>query len=329
LRTAIYTKLPGYEALVEGVVRSRKDHDVLRLTAKKYFDRIAKEKAEAARRAEIAKANAELADAVTRGATIYQSLCFSCHGNDGEGMPVPGNDKARLAPTLRGSPRALGSIERLARIVLQGLMGPVDGKTYPGVMAAMASNDDAWIADVLTFVRNSWGNEASLVTEQEIAKIRSELKRRRMPWTLGQLERFDPVLLARKRWQLKSNRSRGQLKHAVDGKSSSRWTSNRPQQAGTWLTVELPEATELTGIDLETRGSANDFPQSYEVRTSTDGEKWSDPIASGDGKRDDSVIRWAPVTTRFLKVTQTGKKRGLYWSIHELHLFGHGNVLPK
>ena len=329
LRTAIFTKLSGYEALVEGVVSSDKGNDTIRLTAKKYFDRIAKEKAEAARRAEIAKANAELAAAVTRGATIYKSLCFECHGNDGEGMPVPGDVKAKLAPTLKGSPRALGSTERAARIVLQGLMGPVDGKTYPGVMAAMASNDDAWVADVLTFVRNSWGNEASLVSKEEIAKIRSELKRRRMPWTLKQLERFDPVLLARQRWQLSSNRSPGQLKNAVDGKASSRWTSNRPQQAGTWLTIELPEATELTGVDLETRGSVNDFPQSYEVRISADGKTWSDPIATGQGQRDDSVIRWSPVTARFLKVTQTGKKAGLYWSIHELRLFGHGNPLPE
>ncbi len=329
LRTAIFTKLPGYEELVEKIVDSHKGNDGVRLTAKKYFDRLAKEKAEAERRAEIAKINAELAAAVTRGATIYKSLCFECHGNDGEGMPVPGDKVAKLAPTLKGSPRAIGSTDRVARIVLQGLMGPVDGKTYPGVMAAMASNDDAWVADVLTFIRNSWGNEASLVSKEEIAKIRGSLKRRRMPWTLKQLERFDPALLSRKRWKLKSNRSRGQLKNAVDGKPSSRWTSNRPQQPGTWLTIELPEATELAGVDLDTRGSANDFPQSYEVRTSLDGKKWSDPIATGNGKRGDSVIRWTPVTARFLKVTQTGKKPGLYWSIHELNLFGHGNTLPK
>lgn len=329
LRTAIYTKMSGYEALVEGIVASHKDKDALRLTAKSYFDRIAKEKAEAARRAEIAKANAELAAAVTHGATIYKSLCFSCHGTDGRGMPVPGDEKSRLAPTLKGSPRVLGSKDRVARIVMQGLMGPVDGKTYPGVMAAMASNDDAWIADVLTYIRNSWGNQASLVSKAEVAEIRGVLKRRRAPWTLQQLKRFDPVVLDRTRWKLRSNRSKGQLKNAVDSNASTRWTSNRPQRPGTWVTIELPEAVELVGADLDTRGSVNDFPQRYEVRTSEDGEQWSQPIATGEGRRDDSIIRWKPVKTRHLKITQAGKKQGLYWSIHELRLFGSGSPLPK
>ena len=67
----------------------------------------------------------------------------------------------------------------------------------------------------------------------------------------------------------------------------------------------------------------------YEVRTSADGVDWSEPIAVGQGKRGDAVIRWPAVTTRHLQITQTGKKDGLYWSIHELHLFGDGNPLPK
>jgi mono/diheme cytochrome c family protein len=267
---------------------------------------------------------------VTRGATIYQSLCFSCHGNDGEGMPVPGGgDGAKLAPTLIASPRVLGSKERLARIVLQGLVGPVDGKTYPGVMAAMASNDDAWIADVLTFVRNSWGNDAGLVTQVEVQQIRGSLKRRRTPWTLEQLRGFDPPLLARQSWQLTSNRSRGQLGLAVDGDLATRWTSNRPQRPGTWIQIELPETEFVTGISLATAGSPNDFPASYVVRASVDGVTWGEPLASGEGKAADPIVSWLPVMAKFIRVTQTGKKDGLYWSIHELQLFGKGNPLPK
>lgn len=329
LRTALYMQPPRYEQLVEGIVAAHPDNQAIAQTAKQYFDRIAKAKVEAARRAEIAKANAELAQAVTRGATIYQSLCFSCHGNDGEGMPVPGGDGAKLAPTLIASPRVLGSKPRVARIVLQGLMGPVDGKTYPGVMAPMASNDDAWIADVLTFVRNSWGNDAGLVTKQEIGEIRASLKRRRMPWTLEQLRGFDPPLLARSSWKLSSNRSKDQLRYAVDEDPGTRWSSNRPQQPGTWFQIELPEAANVTGISLDTAGSPNDFPAGYEVRSSLDGVTWTEPIASGKGLRGEPIIRWSPIATKYVSVTQTGKKDGLYWSIHDLQLFGEGHALPK
>lgn len=329
VRSALYTDLVGHGPLVEGIVKAHEGNEAIAMTAKRYFDRLAKEKADAARRAEIAKANAALAASVTRGAMIYKSLCFSCHGNDGEGMPVPGAEHMTLAPTLIASPRVLGSKQRVARIVLQGLMGPVDGKTYPGVMAAMASNDDEWIADALTYARNSWGNEAGLVTKQEVATIRGQMKRRRQPWTLAQLRRFDPTVKSRRSWKLTSNRAKGELQHAIDGKPASRWSSGRPQQPGTWLQIELNEAARVTGVSLDTAGSANDFPKRYEVRTSLDGKNWGEPIASGKGARDAPIIRWEPVQARFVKITQTGKKQGMYWSIHELKLFGEGHPLPK
>ncbi|MCA9612796.1 MAG: discoidin domain-containing protein [Myxococcales bacterium] len=287
------------------------------------------ERAEAERRAAIAKANAELAAAVERGARIYQSLCFSCHGTKGEGMPVPGVESMRLAPTLVGSPRVLGAPARVGRIVLQGLMGSVDGKTYPGVMAPMAANDDAWIADVLTFVRNSWGNTAPLVTAAQIAAVRAEASGRSGPWTLEELRAFDPPLLARREWKLTASHGAGDLHHAVDGDAGTRWTTGTPQQPGMWLCLELPEAAEVTAIELDTEQSGGDFPEHYEVYASADGVAWGAPIATGEGKKKDPLLRVPATTTRFLKVVQTGKKDGLWWSIHELRLYGEGNPAPK
>lgn len=329
LRTALYTRLPGYEQLVERIVADGGDNDAYRLTAKGYFDRLAREKAEAERRAEIARQNARLAAAVERGATIYQSLCFACHGNDGAGMPIPGVDGQHLAPSLVGSPRVLGSTDRLGRIVLHGLQGPVDGKTYPGLMVGMAANNDEWIADVLTFVRNSWGNQAAMVESDEVAALREATEGRSKPWTLAELKPFDPPLRARAAWRLSADRNQGELARAIDGDDATRWTTGETQRPGSWLVIELPEAVTLTGCSLDTRGSANDFPQRYEVRTSADGERWSEPIAKGKGSKDDPIIRWQPTAARFVKITQLGKKPNLYWSIHELHLFGDGNPLPK
>ena len=66
----------------------------------------------------------------------------------------------------------LGSHERLGRIVLNGLQGPIDGETYIAAMASMSMNDDAWIADVLTYVRNSWGNDFGDCSPADVAKAR-------------------------------------------------------------------------------------------------------------------------------------------------------------
>lgn len=79
------------------------------------------------------------------------------------------------APPLAGSPRVRGDKILLTQLVLNGMKGPVDGKTYTDMMPAMGSNDDKWIASVLSYVRNSseLGNKASVVTPKEVAAIRA------------------------------------------------------------------------------------------------------------------------------------------------------------
>ena len=322
VRTALYTKLPGREALVRSVLAAHPDNAAVQGTATGFLERIAREAAEAERQEAIAAENAALAAAMERGATIYRSLCFTCHGSDGKGAPVVGAPSLKQAPSLIGSPRVLGSHERLGRIVLNGLQGPVDGETYIAAMASMSMNDDAWIADVLTYVRNSWGNEAARVTPAQVKAVRAACADRTEPWTLSELKPFDPVLEGRSRWKLSSDRNSGDLAGCVDGDPATRWTTGETQRPGSWLVIELPEAVEVAEIDLDTKASPGDWPKRYEVRTSSDGERWSDPVARGAGSKDRSRISFAPVTTRWLKITQKGKKGGLWWSIHELNLYG-------
>jgi cytochrome c len=72
-----------------------------------------------------------------KGREIYQGLCASCHGKEGQGinMPEPQNH-TMLAPSLAGSPRVNERNYRyLAEIILKGMTGPIDGITYGGVMA--------------------------------------------------------------------------------------------------------------------------------------------------------------------------------------------------
>ena len=99
-------------------------------------------------------------------------LCFVCHGASGEGMPYVG-------PPLAGSEWVSGPVENLIRMQFRGLNGPikVKGEEWNGLMPpnAPALGSDEKIAAVLTFVRNSWGNEASVVTAEEVAAYRGEL----------------------------------------------------------------------------------------------------------------------------------------------------------
>jgi len=99
------------------------------------------------------------------------NLCAACHGVDGQGMP-------NIGPPLAGSEWVAGPVENLIRIQLRGLTGPitVKGKEYnfPAPMAPQSFQTDEQVAAVLTYVRNSFGNDASPVTPEQVEALRGE-----------------------------------------------------------------------------------------------------------------------------------------------------------
>ncbi len=108
-----------------------------------------------------------LAAFMTRGSKIYSVKCNGCHGADARG------DGANF-PTLAGSAWVTGDTDRLAMIILNGLVGPMSsGKTYGGAggMAAQGtglSPED--LAGIMTYVRNNFGNSTGDVVTVEMAK---------------------------------------------------------------------------------------------------------------------------------------------------------------
>ncbi len=124
--------------------------------------------------------------AMKKGSSGY-AVCGGCHQGNGGGLPGQ-------FPPLAKSEYVLGGTERLIRITQHGLVGPVtvngQGFNTPGGMqpfgGTMSSQD---LANVLTFVRNSWGNEATMITKEMVQKVRDEEKRTTQ-WTAAELEPF-------------------------------------------------------------------------------------------------------------------------------------------
>ena len=137
-----------------------------------------------------------LADQISSGKEIYMKaapgggLCFTCHQPNGQGI-------TGQFPPLAGSDWVLGEKERLIKISIHGLMGEIEvnGVKYNNVMAPPGippgSLTDQQIADVLTFIRNEWGNSASAVSPEEVATIRSSVKDRApmQMWTVAELQK--------------------------------------------------------------------------------------------------------------------------------------------
>lgn len=111
-----------------------------------------------------------------RGAVIYdrEGFCVTCHQADGKGLNASG------FPPLNESRWVTGSEERLIKLTLNGLLGPIEvkGVKYPGQVPMTPFGgmlDDQEVADVLTYVRNSFGNKAPAISATKVKEIRDAI----------------------------------------------------------------------------------------------------------------------------------------------------------
>jgi mono/diheme cytochrome c family protein/glucose/arabinose dehydrogenase len=269
--------------------------------------------------------------AVERGATAYAESCFACHGEDGRGAPTPGGGSLR-APSLVGSPRVIGHRDYVVRTLLHGMTGPVDGRKYAEVMAPMGASSDRWIADVASYIRNSFGNSASVVTEADVARVRKETAGRAAPWTVEELARSLPrPIIPDATWRATASHNSASAAGAFD---FARWSTEAPQQPGMWFQIELPKALTLTEIqfDSEVRGRQgtapmSTAPRSYRVEISIDGKTWSQPVAEAQGGGRSTTIAFAPVNAKFIRITQTGNGEGAPpWTMERLRVYEAAGV---
>jgi mono/diheme cytochrome c family protein len=286
----------------------------------------------------------EQQNGLERGGVIYTEVCFACHGSDGRGTPTPGGAAgATLAPSLAGSARVNGHRDFAIKAVMHGLTGPVDGKSYPQVMVAMGSNKDQWVADVVSYVRNSFGNTGTFATPDDIARVRTATADRKTPWTVAELDASLPRLLVpAPAWKVtasheghptpQANAEGGYNYTASAGGALTflGWTTGVPQQPGMWLQIELPASVMLTEIQFTSstvgggRGAAPvwTFPRAYQVQVSTDGNTWSRPVAEGQGSQGTTTISFTPISARFVRITQAANVTDAPpWSMRLLRLY--------
>lgn len=110
------------------------------------------------------------AASLVQGKAIYTQNCLTCHQADGGGVDG-------LNPPLSKTSWVLGEKSRIINVLLHGLQGQdIDGEPYNNVMPAQDHLSDQQIADVLTFVRNSFGNKASAIKAPEVKALRTGQK---------------------------------------------------------------------------------------------------------------------------------------------------------
>jgi mono/diheme cytochrome c family protein len=113
----------------------------------------------------------DLQKSIAAGKKVFKKYCISCHQADGGGVP-------NLNPPLINTPYIIGNKENLIKIILNGLNKniEIEDEVFSNPMPALKVLKDQEIADVLTYVRNSFGNKASMITTAEVKTVRTSVK---------------------------------------------------------------------------------------------------------------------------------------------------------
>lgn len=103
------------------------------------------------------------AASIKSGKDTYTTFCQSCHMEDGNGV-----EGAFPSLVKTGN---LSDKNRLVKIIVQGMRGPIQvkGVKYDAEMAGNSSLSDKEVADVINYIRNSWGNKAPLLSTSDVA----------------------------------------------------------------------------------------------------------------------------------------------------------------
>ena len=123
-------------------------------------------------KAPVKRTTVGLKASIAAGQKVFSQYCVSCHQADALGVP-------HMNPPLVKTTYVLGDKTKLIKIVLNGFNEDVEinGETYSNSMASHDFLKDQEIADVLTFVRNSFGNKASAITAAQVKAVRATNKK--------------------------------------------------------------------------------------------------------------------------------------------------------
>ena len=221
-------------------------------------------------------------------------------------------------------------------MLLRGLTGPIDGKSYRDVMVPL-DNTDEWVASVASFVRTSFGNNGELVTPADVARVRAEIAGHKNPWTVPELEATLPKPVDAQQLKLTASHGAETAQYATTLRG---WSSGTPQVPGMWFQVELPQPAAVTELQFDSvnatpggrgRGAAGatgapapapiiGYPRAFDVQVSMDGKKWT-KVASGQGSGARTDVTFAPTQARFVRITQTDNiAEAPAWSIRNLRV---------
>ncbi|QIP12151.1 c-type cytochrome [Spirosoma aureum] len=285
---------------------------------------------------------------VERGSLIYNELCSQCHGNNGMGTPA-GNGRL-LAPALAGSQHMQAHPDYAIRVVLHGLEGPIEGKTYAGgLMASMKEQSDEWVADVLSYIRNGLSNDASLISPQQVARVRHKTADQKGSYQYAHLSKLIPYELQPQTLQVTashtaSTRIGGNVSPA-SAFTYEGWSTGKRQEKGMWYQLEFPKEVSLAELRFTASQTIKkgwkptpgqpmasmtipfiqNYPRAFVLLVSSDGQTWHEIQPETKGVSGDNIISLNGTKAKFLKMQLSENLADdgddIPWSMSQLKVF--------
>ena len=276
------------------------------------------------KRRKLSEGNKELAAAVIAGEKAFKGFCYTCHGADGKGAPAGDN---LIAPSFHNNPRVIGNTALLINLVLKGMQGDIDGVNYTGgMMPSIASNGDEYVANVLTYIRNDFGNSASMITANDVAAIKKINNSSTNMWNQKSLEhKFAKELTNKEQWKVSTNfevHPKLNIARLTDNIKSRRlFSSKEKREKGQAITIELPNAANVSEVIVNSAGLTDDYSRHYTIEFSIDGINWftviNNPAAIEFNKEQTLGYK-----TKFIRITNQMGGNRRKWRLNEISLFG-------
>jgi mono/diheme cytochrome c family protein len=291
-------------------------------------------------------------ESIERGATIYNELCSQCHGVNGMGTQV-GSGKL-MAPALAGNLRIQSHPEYAIKVLLHGMEGPIDGKTYTaGMMASMEYNDDQWVADVVSFIRNGLSNDASLVPLQKVTKTRENTASQAKMYVFDKLIKTIPIeMLVQDGLKITASHTAStRIGGNVAPQSAftyEGWSTGKKQEKGMWYQVEFPKEVSLTELQFNSASNrrflppkpvtvpttppapptfitTQTFPRKYSIETSIDGNNWQETLSQVKGNEGENIVLLNTPKVKFVRIKldeNLNETEEIPWTMKQVKVYG-------
>jgi hypothetical protein len=253
-----------------------------------------------------------------------------------------------LAPALAGSFRIQQHPEYAVRVILHGLEGAIEGKTYAGgLMQPMKEQSDQWIADVVSYIRNGLSNDASFVSAAQVAAIRANTNKQAGMYKFESLLKQVPVeFVPDQSWKFYATHTSSTR---VGGNASPKsafnyegWSTGKTQEKDMVFQVEFPTEytfsefhfTSTSGFKKGIRPKAGEtpefthtYPRNITVEASMNGSDWKVVQANVKGNQGDNIITLPATRAKFMRLKLAEGVTAAAdditpWSMRSMKIFG-------